>query len=377
MQAQARKKEDKHPAMSILLDEGQQAIATESLRIAQARASTERALALLETPGAYDRDWWAMAREQGWSAITVTENAGGLGLGLVELGQVAIAIGATLAGAPFVTTSYGAADALARHGDDALKGRWLERLAAGEAIGAVAIGEGSSPLPTRPALCFAGGRLSGIKTAVCGGMHADIAIVLAHADGTPVLAAVELAGVARRLIDSFDNSRGTADLIFDDAPAIALTSADARRDALCLLARQAIVTAHEQVGGAEAMMLTARDYANTRKAFGQPIGAFQAVKHRIAELYGLVEIARANALHAAANAEGLDLIKHAASARLSACEAYDTAARDAIQLHGGIGVTWEGGLHLHLRRTRTLSVELGNALFWEDVLVNMLTGGLA
>lgn len=363
--------------MSILLDDDQQAIATESRRVADARVKPEAALKLLEARGEYDAAYWDMAKEQGWTALTVPEAYGGIGLGLVELGQVALAIGATLAGAPFVTSGYGVADAIARHGDDALKSAWLEKLASGEAVGAVALGEGSSPLPRTPSVTFADGRLSGTKPAVSGGSRADVALVLASENGAPVLLVADLEGVERHLIDSFDNSRCSADLIFSDTPATKLAVTDARAAALATLARQAIVTAHEQVGGAEAMMLRARDYANTRKAFGQPIGAFQAVKHRIAELYGLVEIARANALHAAANAEGPDLIKHAAAARLSACEAYDTAARDSIQLHGGIGVTWEAGLHLHLRRTRTLSIEQGNALFWEDVLVDALTGEAA
>jgi acyl-CoA dehydrogenase len=361
--------------MSILLDEGQQAIATESRRVADARMKPEAALKLLEASGEYDPLFWDMAKEQGWTALTVPEANGGIGLGLVELGQVALAIGATLAGAPFVTSSYGVADAIARHGDDALKGAWLERLASGDAIGAVAIAEGQSPLPRVPAVTLADGKLSGTKAAVSGGVHADVALVFASENGAPVLAVADLTGITRTLVPSFDNSRCTADLVFAGTPAVKLAVGDARSAALATLARQAIVTAHEQVGGAEAMMLRARDYANTRKAFGQPIGAFQAVKHRIAELYGLVEIARANALHAAANAEGPDLIKHAAAARLSACEAYDTAARDSIQLHGGIGVTWEAGLHLHLRRTRTLSIEQGNAMFWEDVLVDALVGG--
>ena len=363
--------------MSILLDEGQQAIATESRRVADARVKPEAALKLLEATGDYDPAYWDMAREQGWTAIALPEDAGGLGLGLVELGQVALAIGATLAGAPFVTSSYGVADAIARLGDNALKAAWLESLASGDAIGAVAIAEGQSPLPTAPVVSFAHGKLRGTKAAVSGGVHADVALVYASENGAPVLVVADLSGVTRTLVPSFDNSRCTADLVFADTPAVKLTVDAARAAALAILARQAIVTAHEQVGGAEAMMLRARDYANTRKAFGQPIGAFQAVKHRIAELYGLVEIARANALHAAANADGPELVKHAAAARLSACEAYDTAARDSIQLHGGIGVTWEAGLHLHLRRTRTLSIEQGNALFWEDVLVDALTGEIA
>lgn len=363
--------------MSILLDEGQQAIATESRRVADARMKPEAALKLLEASGEYDPVFWDMAKEQGWTGLAVPEAHGGLGLGLVELGLVALAIGATLAGSPFVTSSFGAADAIARHGDDALKAAWLERLASGDAIGAVAIAEGQSPLPRAAAVTFADGKLSGTKAAVSGGVHADVALIYASENGAPVLVVADLSGVTRTLVPSFDNSRCTADLVFAGTPAVKLAVADARGAALAVLARQAIVTAHEQIGGAEALMLRTRDYANTRKAFGQPIGAFQAVKHRIAELYGLIEIARANALHAAAHAEGPDLVRHAAAARLSACDAYDTAARDCIQLHGGIGVTWEAGLHLHQRRARTLSIEQGNALFWEDVLVDILAGEAA
>ncbi len=360
--------------MSILLDEGQQAIATESRRVAEARVSPEKALKLLEADGDYDHAYWDMAKEQGWTAIALAEDVGGLGLGLIELGQVSLAVGAVGAGAPFLTTNYGAASAIAAHGDDAQKAAWLEKLASGAAIGVVAIAEGQSALPTASAVTFADGALSGTKPAVSGGLHADVAVVLASENGQPVLVVADLAGVARQRIPSFDNTRGAADLVFAGTPATKLAVDDARAAALAVLARQSIVTAHEQVGAAEAMMLRARDYANTRKAFGQPIGAFQSVKHRIAEMYGLVEIARANAIHAAANAEGPDLLKHAAAARLSATEAYDTCARDCVQLHGGIGVTWEAGIHLHLRRTRTLAIEQGNLLFWEDVLVDQLSG---
>ncbi|MFM5950681.1 MAG: acyl-CoA dehydrogenase family protein, partial [Novosphingobium sp.] len=166
-----------------------------------------------------------------------------------------------------------------------------------------------------------------------------------------------------------------ADLTFNDTPATAIAAgAAARALALDVLARMAVVTAHEQVGGAEALLHIARDYAVTRKAFGQPIGQFQSIKHRIAEMYGLVEIARANCIHAAACEGSDDFLLAAAEARISATEAYDTNSRDCVQIHGGIGVTWELGLHLHMRRARSLAVECGNLLFWEDLLVNQLTG---
>jgi acyl-CoA dehydrogenase len=304
----------------------------------------------------------------------VPEAHGGLGLGLIELGLIAQATGAATAGAPFLTASYGAIHALLASGKADLQAQWLPRLASGEVVGAVAFAEGEVLL-ARPRTELVGGQLFGVKTGVTGGLHADFAVVWSRRGGTPVLALAELAGISRRPIESFDNSRLFADLAFSDTPATVLLEGEAARTAaLDVLARMAVVTAHEQVGGAETLLFIARDYANTRKAFGQPIGAFQSVKHRIAELYGLVEIARANCIHAAAREGEADFQREAAAARLSATDAYDTAARDTVQIHGGIGVTWEGGLHLHTRRARSLAIEHGSTFFWEDVLAEQLSG---
>lgn len=360
--------------MSLLYDEGQQAIASESRRIADARTDKARLLALLEQTGQHDAPFWDMAREQGWTALALPEDFGGLDLGLVELGIVAQATGAATAGAPFLTTNYGAARALLGGEDDALRQRWLPLLASGEAIAAVAFAEGQSPLPDRPTTRLTDAGLTGEKPGVTAGAQAQIAIVWALHDGEPALVLAELRDEHRRVVSSYDNSRGHTDLTFIAAPASLIARGEtAQRLALDVLARMAVVTAHEQTGGAEALMHIARDYALTRKAFGQPIGAFQSVKHRIAELYGLVEIARANCIHAASRAGEPDFLTAAAAARISATEAYDTAARDCVQVHGGIGVTWESGLHLHMRRARSLAIEQGNLMWWEDLLVAELT----
>ncbi|HEX2812752.1 MAG TPA: acyl-CoA dehydrogenase family protein [Sphingopyxis sp.] len=358
--------------MSILYDEGQQAIATESRRALEARVSKDELLPLLQTQGAYHQPFWATAKEQGWTALALPEAYGGLALGLIELGLIAHQAGRTLSGAPFLTSSFGAAKAIELYGSDEQKARWLLGLASGETIGAIAFAAGPDPLPAEPMVTLAGDRLTGVAGAVSGGLFADVAVVLASG---PSLVLVDLTGVDRTAIDSFDNSRCIADLSFADTPADTLATGDAARAAaLHILALQAVVTAHEQTGGAEALMEIARDYAVTRKAFGQPIGAFQSIKHRIAELYGLVELARANCIHAASREDQADFITAATAARLSATEAYDTAARDCVQIHGGIGVTWEIGLHLHMRRARSLALEQGSSFFWEDVLVDRLAG---
>lgn len=361
--------------MSILYDEGQQAIATESRRVLDARMDKDRLLKLLEQQGAWDDIFWKTAVEQGWTALALPEVYGGLGLGLVELGLVAQACGAATAGAPFLTVGDGAAQAVLAAGGDDLKASLLPALASGETLATVAFAEGNAPLPAVPETRFANGVLTGVKPGVVAGLRADVALVWASHAGQPALVLADLTSAKRTAIDSFDNSRLYADLAFDQAPATLLVDgAPALSLAQTILARMAVVTAHEQTGGAEALLFIARDYANTRKAFGQPIGGFQSVKHRIAELYGLVELARANCIHAAASEGSEEFLTAAAAARLSATEAYDTAARDTVQIHGGIGVTWEAGLHLHMRRARSLAIEQGNMFFWEDLLVSELTG---
>ena len=331
--------------MSILYDEAQQSIANESRRVLEARVTKDQLLPLLESTGQYHEGFWNTAKEQGWTALAMPEDFDGLALGLVELGLIAHQAGRTLSGAPFLTSSFGAAKAIEIYGSEAQKAKLLPGLASGESTG---------------------------------GLVADIAIALVQGPDGPALVVASLADVERQAIESFDNSRCVANLRFAGAPADVLGDGEeAHAAALHILALQAVITAHEQTGGAEALMETARDYAVTRRAFGQVIGSFQSVKHRIAELYALVELARANCIHAASREGKDDFITAAAAARLSATEAYDTAARDCIQIHGGIGVTWEAGLHLHMRRARSLAIEQGNALFWEDILVDRLTGEAA
>lgn len=364
--------------MTILYGEDQQAIATESRRVLEARMSKDELLPLLETTGRYHEGFWNTAKEQGWTALALPEAYGGLALGLVEMGLIAHQAGRSLSGAPFLTSGFGAAKAIELYGSDEQKTRWLPGLSSGETIGAVAFASGPDALPHMPALTYTDDRIDGIAPAVAGGLAADVVIALANGPGMPVLAIVDLAGSRREAVQSFDNSRLLADLTFASTPAETMAVGRAAREAaLHILALQAVVTAHEQTGGAEMLMEIARDYAVTRKAFGQPIGAFQSIKHRIAELYGLVELARANCIHAAASENAGDFIVAAAAARLSATEAYDTAARDCVQIHGGIGVTWEIGLHLHMRRARSLALEQGSSFFWEDILVDRLAGEVA
>lgn len=374
--------------MSLLYDEAQQAIAAEAARVLAAETRTETLLALADQEGKHDSHFWDTAKAQGWTGIAIPEEYGGLGLGLIEQGLIAEACGANAVGAPFLTTSFGAAQAILALGGAGTKSRLLPALASGEIVGALAFAERQSMLPSSPALRFQKGRLDGTKPAVTAGLAADVVVALAaDNEGEPALVVAVMTDVERLAPGtisnrpapaSFDPTRLAADLRFNSTPATLLASgAAAVAAALRLLCLQSVVVAHEQMGGAGAMMKKARDFALERRAFGQPIANFQTVKHRIAEVYALVELARANAIHAASRVDVDDFISAAAAARLSATEAYDTAARDCIQIHGGIGVTWEAGLHLHMRRARSLAIEQGSGWFWEDQLVRALEGEAA
>ncbi len=364
--------------MTILYDEAQEAIAVEARRVLDAQYDLQRLLDLVDVTGKHDERLWQTAVEQGWTALPVPEAHGGLGLGLLEMGLIAQSLGAVTAGAPFLTGNDAFVQLLLAGNDEASREAWLPKVAAGEAIGVAALGEGNSPLPPTPAVTFTDGRLSGAKSAIAGALQANAGIVWASSVGTPVLALVEIDDTMRRPIDSFDNARLYAGLVFDGASARVILEGDAALAAARnALARTAVVTAYEQTGGAEQAMKIARDYALERKAFGQPIAAFQSIKHRIAEIYGLVELARANCIDAAANVGTPQFVLKACAARLAASDAYDTAARDAVQIHGGIGVTWQLGLHLHMRRARSLSAELGSPLFWEGLLVSEIEAGVS
>ncbi len=364
--------------MPFLFSDEQSQISREARRLLTDTYCGDRLRMLLEAQGEYDTTFWTACQEMGWTGVTVAEAHGGLELSPVELCLVALECGRVAAGAPFLATSFALGEALRLWGDDAQRDDYLPGLAAGDLKGALAFAEApGAPIGVTPAATFIDGRLDGEKACVVGGAAADLAVVLAtDVAGRPILVLTDLrqGGVQRMPMASLDNSRCTAALRFTNAEAFPLTSPDALEAAAGLLQRAALVTAFEQLGGAETCMEAARDYANQRHAFGQPIGKFQGIKHKIAEMFVLNEVARGAALRAAMSlAEGQpDFGVRAAAARLAATEAYEFAAGEAIQVHGAIGVTWEHDLHLHYRRARATALEWGAKAFWEDLIVDLI-----
>ncbi|MFA5631273.1 MAG: acyl-CoA dehydrogenase family protein [Porticoccaceae bacterium] len=317
-----------------------------------------------------DRPLWQELGRLGWLSAAIPESYGGQGLAYSSLCAIAEELGRSLAAVPVSSSLYLAAEALLLAGSDTQKARWLPALGSGETIGTLALVEGAGAIgAAHIKASVANGKLTGSKFA-SDGMVADIAVVAATEGDETGLYLVELngQGVRRQSCNSLDQSRPLARLDFDAAPAEPLGSGWPLIERL--LARTAVLTAFEQVGGADACLEMARGYALERWAFGRPIAQYQAVKHRIVDIYVANELARSNAYYGAwALDSAPDLLPRAAAmARLSAVEAYERAARDNIQTHAAIAATWEHDAHLHYRRSRHLALSLGTSLYWQDRL---------
>jgi alkylation response protein AidB-like acyl-CoA dehydrogenase len=310
----------------------------------------------------------------GWCGTAIPETSGGLGLGDVELCAIAEELGRALAPVPFASTIYFFAAGVMAGGSAAQRSSWLPRLARGEIVGCLAITEGSGAYQHRSLRArVKAGRLNGVKIPVVDGDVADVGLVLA-ADATDAsLFLVDLSdpGVQRTALESLDPTRGVAQLSFTDVP-VELVGGAGEGQVLVerIFTRAAIVIAFEQLGGADRCLELARDYALARRTFGRPIASYQAIKHRLADMYVKNELARSTAYYAAwaLSSAALELPRAAAMARVAASDAFGFASRESIQIHGGIGVTWEASPHLFFRRARHLSLVCGAPDGWAERL---------
>ncbi|MGE0741045.1 MAG: acyl-CoA dehydrogenase family protein [Hyphomonadaceae bacterium] len=326
----------------------------------------------------YDKDLWRAVAEMGWLGAAIPEEHGGLGLGRLELCVLAEEIGRAVAPVPFSSTVYFFAEALMLAGSDAQKAALLPKVAAGETIGCFALSEGpGAPAPETIQAKFENGALSGAKIPVTDGDIADWAVVVAK-DGAGVsLVLVDLkqSGVTRTTLKTMDPTRGHAKLEFKAAKAERLGAAGQGWElSEAVLDRAAVLIAFEQIGGSQACLEMATDYAKSRYAFSRPIGSFQAVKHKLAEMYVAIEVARSNAYYGAwaLSTEAAELPFAAAASRAAASDAYYLCAKENIQTHGGMGFTWEVDCHLFFRRAKLLALQAGAPAVWKEKLVKRL-----
>lgn len=334
---------------------------------------------VLDDPGrSFDEALWKAVADQGWLGACIPEQHGGLGLGRIELCAIAEELGRAVAPIPFASTVYMLAEGIMAFGSEAQKASILPRLAAGELIGCLATSEGPGVVgPATLACRVEGGRLFGSKIPVTDGDVAHAALVLAGEGGRPGLYLVDLmgAGVSRETLKSLDPARGVARLTFDGAPAERIGEAGAGFEIVqAILDRAAVLLAFEQLGGADRCLEMARDYALGRYAFGRVIAGYQAIKHKLADMYVKNEVARSNAYYGAwaLNDGAAELPIAASAARIAASEAFWFASKESIQVHGGMGFTWDVDCHLYYRRSRQLSLAAGAPRVWKERLVSQL-----
>jgi len=337
-------------------------------------ASTRRALNGQER---LDRGLWSQLGRGGWLGVTIPGAFGGQSLGYEMLCCVAEEVGRSMAAIPFGASVVLVTDALLQGGSEAQRQAYLPALACGELIGAAALVDGRGTLRAAAHGClFEAGRLTGTRSAVSDGLDANLFVVLAHAAGEPGLYLVEGSDrhVLREPQQGIDPAHTPVRVRFEGAAAQALPGCAGWSNIEAWLARAAVVVAFEQLGAAGAALDAAIAYAKERHAFGRPIGSFQAIKHKLADVYIANELARSNAYYGAWALESgaSTLALAAAAARVSATEALERAARECIQTHGGIAVTWEHDAHLFYRRAQHFALMLGGLREWQFRLVQEL-----
>ncbi|MGJ5140045.1 acyl-CoA dehydrogenase family protein [Bradyrhizobium oligotrophicum] len=331
----------------------------------------------------YDRALWKGFAEMGFLGVAIPEEYGGAGAGHLELCVIAEEVGRALAPVPFSSTVYLAAEALMLAGSDAQKQAWLPKIASGETIGALALFEGTgNPSPKAIKLEAANGVLNGTKKPVADGAIADLVIVAARTGSTGrdsdislFLVDTKAGGVEAKALTNLDPTRGQAELTFKNCKAEPLGAAGEGWSIITqVLDRAAVLTAFEQVGGSDRALEMGRDYALDRIAFGRPIGSFQAVKHMLADMYVSATLARSNSYYGAwaLSTNAPELPEAAASARISATQAFQHCAKNNIQVHGGMGFTWEFDCHMYYRRANALALGLGSLSYWEDQLIDRM-----
>ncbi|MBP2367720.1 acyl-CoA dehydrogenase family protein [Pseudonocardia parietis] len=335
------------------------------------KAPSEDVRRVMDGPDGHDPAVWEqMAGQLGLPAIALPEEYGGLGYGAGELVIVLEELGRALSPEPFLSSVALAGRALATSGDADAAARWLPGIADGSLIAALAVSEQGRDwtldgIDTRAEPTADGYAITGVKTFVIGGERADLLLVAAtDGDGLALYAVEPDETVTRTRPAVLDPTRRLARIEFAATPASRVRApAGHLREVLDLAV---IAVAAEQVGGARRCLEMAVEHAKVRVQFGRPIGSFQAIKHRCADLLVEVEAARSALQHAAALAadrDGTDPGDLAVAAAVCGAwcgQAYTRVAKETIQIHGGVGYTWEHDAHLYLKRAKSSELLFGS-----------------
>jgi alkylation response protein AidB-like acyl-CoA dehydrogenase len=359
----------------------------------EAKSASADVRALMETTEGYDTAVWTqMAQELGLQSLHIPEAHGGQGFTFVELGIVLEEMGRVLLCAPYVSTVCLAANAIMNAGTDAQQGELLPGIASGETIAALAFTEPNGKWDasgiTMEASGPSGGKagdsytLDGTKMFVIDGHTANTVVVVARQAGTTGEDGIgffvvdgDASGLTRTPLATMDQTRKQARLDFAGVSAKPLGEPGAGWAALSkTLDQAAVCLANEMVGGAQKVLEMSVEYAKVRVQFGRPIGSFQAIKHKCADMLLEVESAKSAAYYAAwAAAEDNEELPVVASLAKAYCsDAYFHAAAENIQIHGGIGFTWEHDAHLYFKRAKSSEILLGDATYHRELLAQRI-----
>ncbi len=333
------------------------------------RAGSERLRATVESDEGFDRDLWkAMAQDLGLPGLAVAEDHGGSGFGFLEQAVVLEEMGRVVHASPYLASVVLAANLIALAGDARAQEAHLPGLASGDVVGTAALLDGAGVWGgpgADLALDRAAATVTGTASFVLEGAVADLVVALA-ADGDGrvlVVVPTDQAAVVATALPGLDTTRNLANVTFDGAAATVLCAGERVDEVLAEVECQALAAlCAEMVGGAAKVLETTVEYAKIREQFGVPIGSFQAIKFKCADMLLQLEAARSASLYASnAVATGAEDRAVAAEVAKAVCsDAYFAIAAESVQIHGGIGFTWEHDTHLYFKRAKASELLLGN-----------------
>jgi alkylation response protein AidB-like acyl-CoA dehydrogenase len=355
-------------------------------------SSSEQVRQAMGSELGYDTDVWErMANELGWPALTIPEAYGGYGLGQVELAVLMEEMGAVLLCSPFFSSVCLAANALIVGGSEEQKARYLPAIASGSRLATLALGEVGGQAWTAEAVQATarpeGGDfiLEGIKTYVPDGHTAALFLIAARSPGSNGEQGISLfavpadtVGLEVKALATMDQTRRQAEVSLGGVrvPASSLLGQQGQGWSVIrpTLDLAAVALSAEQVGGAQACLDMTVAYAKERRQFGREIGSFQAIKHKLADMMLLVESARSASYYAAwAASQGSSELPQLASLAKAYCsDAYFHCAAESIQIHGGVGFTWEYDVHLYFKRARSSESLLGDAPYHRELVARSM-----
>lgn len=369
--------------MNFAFSEEQEELRTIVRQFLEAKSPESAVREQMETERGFDDAVWKqMAEQLGLQSLIVPEEYGGQGFGYVELIVVLEEMGRYLLCAPYFSTVVLAANTLIHSGDDAAKADYLPAIASGETIATLAFTEPNGRWDESGIEATAteeGGtwKLSGTKSFVLDGHTANLVLVAARTGKGVSLFAVDgdAAGLTRTPLATMDQTRKQAKLELDGVEGRLIGEEGKGWDVLStVLDLAAVALAAEQVGGAQRCLDMAVEYAKVRVQFGRPIGSFQAIKHKCADMLLEVESAKSAAYYAGWCASEMndELPSVASLAKAYCSDAYFHAAAENIQIHGGIGFTWEHPAHLYFKRAKSSELLFGDPTYHRELLAQRI-----